>query len=274
MPSLQDDLKSLNDKLSDYRDKLFKETDPNKRASFQRSIDRLQQEIVDIGAKIQAQPTSHFAANPTINQGKTGDETFNEEREQRKQERLKLRKAVKKAALPGQPGPKHFPAIEALDKHFQEAKKGAQKLIADEPARQERLKAIEARKQASKVSSVAKDVLKDISTAPKKTVGQAKSSSEKLADIALKEALKAQQQARNPQIPRIAKDTATEIVIASIVAIFLIQAGAGTKFAELWSLAFSPTKKGKGVGDYTGQGPGGLPNESWELPTSFHGLIA
>lgn len=268
MPSLQDDLKTLNDKLSDYRDKLFKETDPNKRASFQRSIDRLQQEIVDIGAKIQAQPTARVGKT-----GKTGTETFNEEREQRKQERLKLRKAVK-AAGATQAGPKHFPAIEALDKHFQQAKKGAQKLIADEPARQERLKAIAAQKQADKVSNVAKDVIKDIGNAPKKAVGQAKSSSDKLADIALKEAQRAQQQARNPQIPRIAKDTATEIVIASIVAIFLIQAGAGTKFAELWSLAFSPTKKGKGPTDYTGQGPGGLPDESWDLPTSFHGLIA
>lgn len=156
----------------------------------------------------------------------------------------------------------------------------AKKFSREHPEAREQFKQIREQvrgtpaKQANKVGAVAKDVVKDITTAPKKAVGQAKSSSEKLADIALKEAQRAQQQARNPQIPRIAKDTATEIVIASIVAIFLIQAGAGTKFAELWSLAFSPTKKGKGPTDYTGQGPGGLPDESWDLPTSFHGLIA
>jgi len=122
-------------------------------------------------------------------------------------------------------------------------------------------------KQSARAATAA-NIASNIAQTPQKVAKQAKSSSEKLADLALKEAQRAEQQRRNPSLPPISKDTATEIVLASVAATFLLLAGAGVKFSELWQLAFS--SKGSGPGDFVGAGPGGIPDDSWDIPNPFH----
>jgi uncharacterized phage infection (PIP) family protein YhgE len=128
------------------------------------------------------------------------------------------------------------------------------------------------KRSTQQTAQAVKEAAQSISKTPEKVIKQSKSSAEKLTDLALKEAQRTDQQRRNPQLPAISRDTATEVVIASIAAIFLILAGAGVKFSELWSLAFNPNAKGAGVGDYSGTGPGGTPDDSWDIPNPFHGV--
>jgi hypothetical protein len=98
-----------------------------------------------------------------------------------------------------------------------------------------------------------------------------KSSGEQLADLQLSR-LKKQVQQETLQklptfsLPQIPKDTATSIVIASIIAIFFMMSGTVTKFSQLWGYAYnSPVN--------TGSGPE-TANESWNIPDILHSVVA
>ena len=93
-------------------------------------------------------------------------------------------------------------------------------------------------------------------------IGKQKSSSEQLADLQLQRLKKQQRQESLPgfKLPDIPKDTATSIVIGSLLATFLILIGAGTKFSQLWGYAFNaPISHG-----------GGETSDDWDIPNMLH----